>query len=140
MGQAFDKKKHTIILLHGSGQSHVVWSLTDQYLADQGYNVFALDLPGHGNSEGQSLKSIEEMAIGLIKLLRFRFKRFNIMGHSQGCLIALEYKYKFPEKIKNLIFIAGSYEIPVNKNLIDLSKFRRFGVFKFNDEMGIWLF
>ena len=41
LAKTFDKKKHTIILLHGSGQSHVVWSLTDQYLSDEGYNVFA---------------------------------------------------------------------------------------------------
>ena len=38
------KNKETIIILHGSGQSHVVWSLTDQYLSDQGYYVFTLDL------------------------------------------------------------------------------------------------
>ena len=57
-GELFDKKKHSIILLHGSGQSHVVWSLTAQYLSDQNYNVFALDFPGHGNSEGDSLKTI----------------------------------------------------------------------------------
>ena len=38
-GNVFDKKKHTIILLHGSGLSNVVWSLTDQYLSNQGYNV-----------------------------------------------------------------------------------------------------
>ena len=36
-GETFDKKKHSIILLHGSGQSHVVWSLTGQYLSDQNY-------------------------------------------------------------------------------------------------------
>ena len=36
IGQTFDKNKHSIILLHGSGQSHVVWSLTDQYL---GYRI-----------------------------------------------------------------------------------------------------
>ena len=62
VGKTFDKNKESIILLHGSGQSHVVWSLTDQYLSDEGYNVFALDFPGHGNSDGESLKSIEEMA------------------------------------------------------------------------------
>ncbi len=39
VGHPFDKKKPTIILLHGSGQSHVVWSLTDQFLADKGFNV-----------------------------------------------------------------------------------------------------
>ena len=45
-----------------------------------------------------------------------------LIGHSQGCLVSLEYANKFPENIKNLIFIAGSYEIPVNKSLIDLAK------------------
>ena len=44
-----------------------------------------------------------------------------ILGHSQGCLVALEYAYKFPKKVKKLIFVAGSYEIPVNKSLIDLA-------------------
>ena len=58
IGISFDKKKHTIILIHGSGQSHIVWSLTEEYLTNQGYNVFSLDLPGHGNSEGPAIKSI----------------------------------------------------------------------------------
>ena len=122
IGQSFDKKKHTIILLHGSGQSHVVWSLTDQYLSDLGYNVFALDFPGHGNSEGVSLKSIEEMANWLNKVINvIGAKDLTLLGHSQGCLVALEYSNKFPENIKNLIFIAASYQIPVNKSLIDLA-------------------
>ncbi len=122
IGHQFDKNKHTIILLHGSGQSHVVWSLTDQYLADLGYNVFALDLPGHGNSEGSSLKSIEEIANWLNKVVRtIGINDLTLLGHSQGCLVALEYFNKFPENIKNLIFVAGSYQIPVNKSLIDLA-------------------
>ena len=38
-GEAFDKSKKSIILLHGSGQSHVVWSLTAEYLSGYDYNV-----------------------------------------------------------------------------------------------------
>ena len=121
-GEIFDKKKHSIILLHGSGQSHVVWSLTAQYLSDQNYNVFALDFPGHGNSEGDSLKTIEEMAEWLEKvIIKIGIQDLTLIGHSQGCLVALEYTNKFPKKIKNLIFVAGSYEIPVDKSLIDLA-------------------
>ena len=121
-GQNFDKKKHSIILLHGSGQSHVVWSLTAQYLSDQNYNVFALDFPGHGNSDGESLKSIEDMAIWLDKFINeFGIKKLTLVGHSQGCLVALEYTNRYPDKVKNIIFISGSYEIPVNKSLIDLA-------------------
>ena len=122
IGQTFDENKHTIILIHGSGQSHVVWSLTDQYLADEGFNVFALDLPGHGNSEGASLKSIEDMSNWLNKVVKvIGIKDLTILGHSQGCLIALEYANRFPDNVKNLIFVAGSYQIPVNKSLIDLA-------------------
>ena len=121
-GTTFDPKKHSIILLHGSGQSHVVWSLTSQFLSDQNYNVFTLDFPGHGNSEGDSLKTIEEMAEWLEKvIIKIGIKNLTLAGHSQGCLVALEYANKFPEKIKNIIFIAGSYEIPVNESLINLA-------------------
>ena len=121
-GEKFDEKNHSIVLLHGSGQSHVVWSLTTQYLSSENFNVFTLDLPGHGNSEGESLKSIEDMALWLNKVVKhIGIKDFTIVGHSQGCLIALEYANKFPENLKNIVFIAGSYEIPVNKSLIDLA-------------------
>ncbi len=122
LGYDFDKKKKTLILLHGSGQSHVVWSLTDQFLADEGYNVISLDLPGHGNSEGPALKSIEETSEWLSKFInKLQIDKVSIVGHSQGCLISLEYASKNPEKISNLIFIAGSFEIPVNQSLINLS-------------------
>ena len=122
-GQSFDKKKETIILLHGSGQSHVVWSLTDQFLSDIGYNVYALDLPGHGNSDGESLKSIEEMSSWLDKVIKkIGIEKLSIIGHSQGCLVALDYSNKFSNKVKKLIFIAGSYEIPVNQSLISLAE------------------
>ena len=62
-GENFNEKNPSVILLHGSGQSHVVWSLTTQYLSGENYNVFTLDLPGHGNSEGESLKSIEDLSL-----------------------------------------------------------------------------
>ena len=122
-GNVFDKKKHTIILLHGSGLSNVVWSLTDQYLSNQGYNVLAFDLPGHGNSEGECLKNIEDMSEWLNKTLKkIQVTEFSILGHSQGCLIALDYAHKYPQNLKNLIFVGGSFAIPVNQDLIDLAR------------------
>ena len=122
-GKLFDKKKHTIVLIHGSGLSHIVWSLTEQYLSNQGYNVLSLDLPGHGNSKGDCLGSIEKIAEWLDKVMsKIEINDFSILGHSQGCLVALEYAFKYSKKVKNLIFVGGSYEIPVNRDLIDLAK------------------
>ncbi len=121
-GDSFKPNRDTIVLLHGSGQSHVVWSLTSQFLSDQNFNVLTLDLPGHGNSEGESLKSIEDMAIWLDKVItKLGINKFYLAGHSQGCLVALEYASRFSSKLKKIIFIAGSYKIPVNDSLIDLA-------------------
>ena len=121
-GRALSKDKHTIVLIHGSGLSHIVWSLTEQYLSNQGYNVLSLDLPGHGNSEGECLDSIEKTADWLEKFfIEIGIDSLSIVGHSQGCLVSLEYLFKYPTRVKSVIFVGGSYEIPVNKDLIDLA-------------------
>ena len=121
-GKSIDKNKTTIALLHGSGLSHIVWSLTEQYLSNQNYNILAIDLPGHGNSEGECLKSIEEISDWLEKVFnKLEILELTIVGHSQGCLEAIEYVSRHPNKIKNLILVGGSYKMPVNQDLIDLA-------------------
>jgi len=121
-GQGIDKNKETIILLHGSGLSHIVWSLTEQYLSNQNYNVLAIDLPGHGNSEGNCLKSIEEISDWLEKVFKqLSISELTMIGHSQGCLESLEYSSRYSKRVKNLIFVGGSYRMPVNQDLIDLA-------------------
>ena len=50
-GQGIDLNKETIVFLHGSGLSHIVWSLTEQFFSNKNFNVLSIDLPGHGNSE-----------------------------------------------------------------------------------------
>ncbi|MEC7243534.1 MAG: alpha/beta hydrolase, partial [Pseudomonadota bacterium] len=35
-----------LILLHGSGQSHLSWVLQSRYFAYQGFNILAPDFPG----------------------------------------------------------------------------------------------
>jgi len=121
-GQGIDKSKDTIVFLHGSGLSHIVWSLTEQFFSNKKYNVLSLDLPGHGNSEGPCLASIEKIADWLEKVfIELKLDKVIIIGHSQGCLEALEYSYKYKNRIKKIVFVGGSFRMPVNKDLIDLS-------------------
>jgi len=67
-GQQLDLKKETIIFLHGSGLSHIVWSLVEQFFSNKNFNVLSIDLPGHGNSDGPCLNSIENIADWLEKV------------------------------------------------------------------------
>ena len=97
-GTDIDKKNPTILLLPGSGLTHIVWSLHEQFYASQGYNVLSVDIPGHGNSEGPSLKSIEEIS-DWIKSLMFKIniEKIIFIGHSQGGLVGIDFASRYPE-------------------------------------------
>ena len=121
-GKDFDPKKKTVFLLHGSGLSHIVWSLTEQFLSNKDLNILSLDLPGHGNSDGPCIDSIEKIADWIESVRLFlKTEKVSIVGHSQGCLEALEYGSRFKKNTHKLVFLAGSYRMPVNQDLIDLA-------------------
>ncbi len=122
-GQGIDTKKDTIVFLHGSGLSHIVWSLAEQFFSLKNFNVLSLDLPGHGNSDGPCLDSIEKIADWLENVFdKLKLKDLILVGHSQGCLEILEYSYKYKERLKKLVFIGGSNKMPVHPDLIELAQ------------------
>ena len=108
---------------HGSGLSHIVWSLVEQFFSNNNFNVLSIDLPGHGNSEGPCLHTIEEIADWLEKVfIKLKLEKVILVGHSQGCLEMLEYANKYKNRLKKLVFMGGSYIMPVNQDLIDLAE------------------
>ena len=109
--------------MHGSGLTHIVWSLHEQFYASQGFNILSVDLPGHGNSEGPSLKSIEEISDWIKSLMNvLDIKKIIIIGHSQGCLVGIDFASRYPNLINDLVLVAGSYKMPVNQDLIDYAE------------------
>ena len=122
-GIDFDEEKSSILLMHGSGLTHIVWSLHEQFYASQGFNILSVDLPGHGNSEGPSLKSIEEISDWVKSLMNvLDIKKIIIIGHSQGCLVGIDFASRYPNLINDLVLVAGSYKMPVNQDLIDYAE------------------
>ena len=122
-GKGIDKNKDTIVFLHGSGLSHIVWSLSEQFFSNNNFNVLSIDLPGHGNSEGPCLKTIEEIAEWLELVFdTLGLKSLILVGHSQGCLEILEYSHRYKERLKKLVFIGGSNKMPVHPDLIELAE------------------
>jgi len=122
-GQGIDLGKETIVFLHGSGLSHIVWSLTEQFFSNKNFNVLSIDLPGHGNSDGPCLDSIEKIADWLEQVfISLNLEKLTLVGHSQGCLEILEYASKYKNRLKKIVFIGGSNKMPVHSDLIDLAK------------------
>ena len=56
-----------------------------RYFAHHGYSVLALDLPGHGRSDGKPLSNISDIAAWLWKVIDcLRPSQVNLAGHSMG--------------------------------------------------------
>src|SRR5689334_7009876 len=90
-GKAFDPAKPTVVFLHGVLNAHSVWILQSRYLANHGWNVLAVDLPGHCRSEGEAPATTEDAADFVVALLdAARVQRAALVGHSWGSLIAIE--------------------------------------------------
>lgn len=125
-GEAFDASKPAVVLIHGAGMDHTVWSLQARYLAHHGYAVLAVDLPGHGRSEGPLLESIEAMAGWIGRLLEsLGLAKAALVGHSMGALIALAAAAELPDRISHLGLIGVASSMPVHPDLLAAAKDNR---------------
>ncbi len=118
-GKPFDNGKPVVVFLSGSALDHLFWALHSRFFAFRNYSVLALDFPGHTNSEGPELTSIEEMADWLNDAVEvLAADNLSIVGHSQGCLTALEFVSRYPDKVRTVSFIGSGLATPVNPGLI----------------------
>ena len=69
-GKPFNPAQPTAVFIHGVLNDHSVWILQTRYMAHHGWNVLAIDLPGHCKSEGTPPQSVEEAADTVIALLK----------------------------------------------------------------------
>ena len=122
-GRDFVTGQKTIVMLHGSGQSHLTWVQQSRYFAYEGYNVIAPDLPGHGLSGGTPLQTIEDMSDFMHALIgQLGCGPVVFIGHSQGCLVGLDMAARYQDDLDQLVLIAGGLSIPVNDYLVDASQ------------------
>ena len=54
-GRGLNPDQPLLLFIHGAALDKTVWQLQTRYFAHHGYTVMAVDLPGHGGSEGAPL-------------------------------------------------------------------------------------
>lgn len=122
-GKPFEAGRPTVVFLHGSGLDHTFWGLYTRFFAFRRYAVLAPDFPGHTHSAGAPLTSIESMADWLHDALAvLGAGDLSLVGHSQGCLVALDYAARYPEGLRSVSFIASGLATPVNAALLEAAR------------------
>lgn len=101
-----------LILIHGVGLKLESWNAQIQYLKKY-FDVIAIDLPGHGESEILESRDVNiDLYSEAIKSFTDEIiqKKFIIMGHSLGALIALDYIKKYKDDCYGLIALNCIYQ------------------------------
>ncbi|OJX31576.1 MAG: alpha/beta hydrolase [Burkholderiales bacterium 68-12] len=121
-GKPFNPAQPTVVLIHGVLNDHSVWAMQSRYLAHHGWNVLAVDLPGHCKSAGPAPASVEEAADFIIALLdAVGAPRAALVGHSWGSLIALEAAARLQERASHLVLVGTAFPMKVSPALIEAS-------------------
>jgi len=108
-----------VIFVHGAGLDRTIWQLQTRNIAHMGRRAYAVDLPGHGRSEGAALNSIEAMADWVVAFMDAAdIGAAKLIGHSMGAFVTLEAAARFPDRVDGLCLMGVSDCMPVHPDLL----------------------
>ncbi|MBC7226609.1 MAG: alpha/beta fold hydrolase [Thermoflexales bacterium] len=107
-----------LILIHGAGGNHLHWPAALRRLP--GATVYAVDLPGHGRSEGPGRERIEDYAADVVRFMdAIGVTRGILVGHSMGGAIAQMTALVAPERVAGLVLVGTGARLRVAPVLLD---------------------
>jgi pimeloyl-ACP methyl ester carboxylesterase len=121
--RAFVAAQPSLLFVHGAANDHSVWALQSRYFAHHGYNVLAVDLPGHGRSTGAPLPSVEAIAQWLPRVLDAAFvAAATMIGHSMGALAVLDCAARSSDRVRRIALLGPAVPMPVSDELLAAAK------------------
>ena len=104
-----NKSDTTLLMIHGLSSSCFLWTPLIKELNKHKFNIYAIDLKGHGLSgkpeNGYSMKSLSEDVINFIK--KMKLNNVIIIGQSMGADLGVLVSTKINDKIIGCIGIDG---------------------------------
>lgn len=109
---------NTVVLVHGAAMDGTVWRYQADALSRAGFSPIAVDLPGHGGSEGEPSVTIRGYAGWLLAYLSVLDEPVHLVGHSMGALVVLEATAARPDRVRSVTLVGVADRMPVNPDLL----------------------
>lgn len=112
-----------ILFLHGSGVDHRLFDEQLRFFS-VAHTPIALDLPGHGRSDGEALETVKgcrEIVEAFVRALKLA--PIVLCGHALGGAIAVEYTAKRPREVEGIVLIDTGVTFPTAAD--DATEFAR---------------
>jgi pimeloyl-ACP methyl ester carboxylesterase len=114
-----DPQKPTLVFIHGSGGSKILWDNQVKALGDVS-NVIALDLPGHGESPGEAFATVPEYTKAVVDFIKgISAPRPIPIGLSLGGAIVQQLLLDYPELFKAGVLIGTGAKLKVLPIIFD---------------------
>lgn len=98
----------TYVLIHGSWHGSWCWQKVVPLLRQAGHNVFAPDLPAHGEDKTPFSAITPELIMrSITDILAMQHDPVILVGHSSGGMLITEAARRRPEKVKTLIYLSA---------------------------------
>lgn len=112
------QSKYPLVLVHGAGGTHMHWPHQLRHHAEM--RVLAIDLPGHGQSDGETCASVGEFAAAIVRLLDGSgVERAIVGGHSMGGAIAQTFALEHPDRAVGIVLVGTGARLRVSPQILD---------------------
>lgn len=107
-----------VVFVHGAGGTHQHWLYQVRDLPRS--PTYALDLPGHGRSEGTGWNSVPAYGDWLVAFLDAAgLEQAVLVGHSMGGGIAQDVALRYPDRVAGLGLVATGARLRVLPAILD---------------------
>ena len=117
--KGFIEGREVILFIHGAGGGQYTWSFQKGFF-EKHFNPIIIELPGHGESEGEGENEIgkyAEHAHGFLKALNL--SKVFLVGHSMGGAIVQTMALRYPEMIKGIVLVGTGARLKVFPMILD---------------------
>jgi pimeloyl-ACP methyl ester carboxylesterase len=122
----------TVLLVHGVGGSSAQFEQLVHRLRP-GVVPIALDLPGHGRSEGvvpASVDALADMVASFLSAIGVQ-RAACYVGHSFGGLVGLQFACRHPTRVDRLVTLASAARLRLHPDLLEQAASGRWDVGRF---------